>query len=333
MKTLYFIIPVYKVEQYLERCVDSVLAQSYENVKIVLVDDGSPDSCSQMCDRYGEAYTNIHVIHKPNGGLSDARNAALRYINETASPDDFITFLDSDDFVHPTFAEKMMGACEKHGCDTAQCEYEKGNADEFSQSRKNGDVIVTDAESALLGYELKSMSCGKVYKISSFDELYFPVGYYNEDEFVTYKAVYRSEKITLIREALYYYYQHTGDNESIMSQIAKKMKNNPRRFDYLKAYDERIEFFEKLKKPLMIMKAHEKICTDVILRYTEQIKLNKNDRDTDCTNGKYMRIYREHYKLMIHRKGMPIKRRLMYIAFNIFPYSSVIMEKMFTLRK
>ena len=112
MKTLYFIIPVYKVEQYLERCVDSVLAQSYENVKIVLVDDGSPDSCPQMCDRYGEAYTNIHVIHKPNGGLSDARNAALRYINETASPDDFITFLDSDDFVHPTFAEKMMGACE-----------------------------------------------------------------------------------------------------------------------------------------------------------------------------------------------------------------------------
>ena len=333
MKKIYFIIPVYKVEKHLERCVDSVLAQSYKNVNIVLVDDGSPDNCPKICDKYGEMCTNIHVIHKPNGGLSDARNAALKYVNKAASPDDYITFLDSDDFVHPLFAEKMITLCEENGCDTVQCEYEKGSADEFSPNQKNNSVTVTDAESALKGYALKSMCCAKVYKVSSFTDLFFPVGYYNEDEFVTYKAVYRSEKIAITSEALYYYYQHTADSGSIMCEIAKKMKNNPHRFDYLKAYSERIEFFEKIGKPLLAIRTHEKICTDIILRYTEQMNLNKNDRDTDCINGEYMRIYRKHYKLMIQRKGIPLKRKLMYIGFRIIPYSSVIMEKMFTLRK
>ena len=94
MKKIYFIIPVYKVEKYLKRCVDSVLSQSYKNIHIVLVDDGSPDNCPEICDKYGEMNENIHVIHKPNGGLSDARNAALEYIYKNASQDDYITFLD-----------------------------------------------------------------------------------------------------------------------------------------------------------------------------------------------------------------------------------------------
>ena len=118
-----------------------------------------------------------------------------------------------------------------------------------------------------------------------------------------------------------------------MAEIAKKIKKNPHRYDYIKAYDERIEFFQKLNKPLQVMKTHEKICTDIILRYTEQMNVDKKDRDTDCIKGEYMRIYREHYKIMIHRKGMPLKRKLMYIGFNIFPYSSVLMAKIFTLRK
>ena len=227
----------------------------------------------------------------------------------------------------------MITLCEENGCNTVQCEYEKGSADNFSQNPQNGTVTITDAETALLGYALKSMCCAKVYKLSSFNDLFFPVGYYNEDEFVTYKAAYRSERIAITSDAMYYYYQHSAATGSIMSQIAKKIKNNPHRFDYLKAYDERIKFFEKLEKPLQVMKSHEKICTDIILRYTEQMNVNKNDRDTDCINGEYMRIYRKHYKVMIKRKGMPLKRKLMYIGFNIFPYSSVIMAKIFTLRK
>lgn len=330
MKKLYFIIPVYKVEEYLERCVESVLAQSYKNVGIVLVDDGSPDICPQICDRYGEKYENVHVIHKPNGGLSDARNAGLAYVSDKAESDDYITFLDSDDFVHPNFAERMITLCEENNCGMAQCGYEKGSADVFSESKGESKVFVTDAENALLGYILKSQCCAKVFRADTYSDLRFTKNVLNEDEFITYKAVFAAKTVAFTDENLYYYYQH---GTSIMDEIAKKLKDNPRRYDYLKAYDERLAFFTEKNLPDQIMKTHEKICTDIILRYCEQMFLKKEDRDTDCVNGTYMRIYREHYKAMIKRKGMPIKRRLMYIFFNILPYSGVVMGKIFTLRK
>lgn len=330
MNKLYFIIPVYKVENYLERCVSSVLAQSYQNIEIVLVDDGSPDRCPEMCDAYAEKYANIHVIHKPNGGLSDARNAGLEYVYRNITDGDYITFLDSDDFVHPAYSEKMIALCEENGCGMAQCGYEKGDADAFPPSNDNHNLTVTDAESALLGYTLKSQCCAKIFRAEAFCDLRFTKGVLNEDEFITYKAVFAAKKVALTGEPLYYYYQH---GSSIMDTIAKKLKNNPHRYDYLTAYSQRIAFFEEKNLPLQVMKTHEKICTDIILRYCEQMHLDKNDRDTDCVNGEYTRMYREHYKLMIKRSTMPIKRKLMYIGFNICPYSAVIMGKIFTLRK
>lgn len=330
MKKLYFIIPVYKVEDYLERCVNSVLAQSYSNIEIVLVDDDSPDRCPAMCDKYAAEHGNIHVIHKPNGGLSDARNAGLEYIYENVTDDEYITFLDSDDFVHPLYAEKMIAICEENGCGMAQCGYEKGSADTFSDDESKNSFHITDAESALLGYALKSQCCAKIFKAETYRNLRFTKGVLNEDEFITYKAVFAAKKVAFTDENLYYYFQHST---SIMDVIAKKLKDNPHRYDFLTAYSERIAFFEAKNLPLQVMKTHEKICTDIILRYCEQMYLNKQDRDTDCVNGVYVRMYREHYKLMIKRGGMPLKRKLMYIGFNIFPYSAVIMGKIFTLRK
>lgn len=329
MKKLYFIIPVYKVENYLERCVESVLAQSYNNVEIVLIDDGSPDRCPEMCDKYAEMHDNVHVIHKPNGGLSDARNAGLDYIYKSITIDDYITFLDSDDFVHPLYAEKMVSLCEDNGCNMAQCAYEKGSADVFSETGGKPNITVTDSESALLGYTLKSQFAPKIFKAYIFSELRFTKGVLNEDEFSIYKAAFAAKTVAFTDEKLYYYFQR---DESIMVEIAKKLKNNPHRYDFITAYNERIAFFTEKNLPLQVMKSHEKICTDIILRYCEQMYVEKQYRDEDCINGEYMRIYREHYKLMIKRK-MPLKRKLMYIAFNILPYSAVIMGKIFTLRK
>ena len=330
MRKIFFIIPVYKVEEYLHRCVDSVLKQTYENVEIVLVDDGSPDNCPKICDEYAKNHKNIVVIHKENGGLSDARNAGIIHALKSADKEDFITFLDSDDFVHESFAEKMVALCLENGSDTAQCGYEKGSADVFSQSEERAQHNTYDSEEALLNYRLKSQAWAKIYRVKAFENLFYPVGMFNEDEFVTYRAIYNSNKVTFSDEKLYYYYQR---GSSIMVEIARKMKNNPHKYDYLKAYKERIEFFEKENKPLQVLKTREKICTDIILRYCEQMYLKKEERDEDCLNGTYMRIYRENYKLMIKRTGIPLKRKLMYIAFNILPQSAVWMGKIFTLRK
>ena len=330
MKRVFFIIPVYKVEELLDRCVQSVLNQTYKNCEIVLIDDGSPDGCPKLCDMYAAEHKNVKVIHKQNGGLSDARNAGLSYVEEIADEEDYITFLDSDDYLRADFAEKLVSLCENNSCDMAQCEYEKGSSNEFSVNRDCERIFVQSAEEALSGYDLKSLSCAKMYKFRNFKNLRFPDNKINEDEFVTYRAVYCSTNVGFTNEKLYYYYQHQA---SIMDTIAKKMKNNPHKDDYLQAYEERIAFFLEEDKPILVLKTYEKICVDLILRYCEQMYLKSDERDVDCINGRYKKLYNKYFRQMIKRKGIPIKRRAVYTAFYICPLSAVIAGKLFKLRK
>ena len=330
MNKIFFVVPVYKVEKYLGRCTESILAQTYENIEIVLVDDGSPDNCPKLCDEYADKYPNIKVIHKENGGLSDARNAGIMYVREVADDEDYITFVDSDDYIHADYARRMVSLCEENGCNLSQCSYEKGSSDIFEKTNQDANVECKTAEEALLGYRIKSQVCAKVFKVKVFKDILFPVGVINEDEFTTYRAVYSAENMVFTDENLYYYFQHgTG----IMAEVAKKLKNNARRYDFLKAYEERIKFFEEKKLPLQVMKTKEKICTDIILRYCEQMWLKKEERDTDCVNGTYMKLYRHNFKEMIKRKGMPLKRRLMFNAFYVIPMSGVIAGKILGMRK
>ena len=330
MNKLFFVVPIYKVEEYLKRCVDSILSQTYPYTEIVLVDDGSPDNCPKICDEYGDLHKNIKVIHKQNGGLSDARNAGMKYVFDVADNEDYITFVDSDDFVHPEYAKIMIDYCEENKSALAQCGYEKGDKDFFETADINPDVKCVSAEDALLGYRIKSQMCAKLFKVRIIKDVFFPVGMINEDEFVNYRLVYNSGKVVFTDEKLYYYYNR--DN-GIMANVAKKLKNNPHRYDYLKAYEERTQFFKEKNLPDQVLKTREKICTDIILRYIEQMHLEKKDRDIDCINGTYFKLYKENYKIMMKRKGMPLKRRLMYISFYILPYSSVVMGKIFAFRK
>ena len=110
------IVPIYKLEQYLEECVDSLIEQTYKNIEIILVDDGSPDNCGAICDRYAEQDDRIQVIHKKNGGLSDARNAGL----DIASGE-YVLFIDSDDNVSVDMVEELYGAIKKQNADISVC--------------------------------------------------------------------------------------------------------------------------------------------------------------------------------------------------------------------
>lgn len=114
------IVPVYKVEKYLKRCVDSILAQTYPCLEVILVDDGSPDGCPAICDEYAREDRRVRVIHKENGGLSDARNAGI-----DAAKGKFLGFVDSDDYVHPRFYELLLQALKEEGADIAGCDVKK----------------------------------------------------------------------------------------------------------------------------------------------------------------------------------------------------------------
>ncbi len=140
------IIPVYKVEDYLRRCVDSVLNQTYKNLELILVDDGSPDGCPAICDEYAAKDSRVHVIHKENGGVSSARNAGLDYVfsREGECPQGgYIAFIDSDDWVHPYYFERLIRAGKKHNAQIVICDYMMvtGNVP-FEEESNDGAVVV-----------------------------------------------------------------------------------------------------------------------------------------------------------------------------------------------
>ena len=239
------IIPVYKVEAYLDRCVESVVNQTYENLEIILVDDGSPDSCPQMCDKWAEKDNRIKVIHKENGGLSDARNKGV-----DASTGDWIYFLDSDDYIEKNAIEKMMSAAVENSADMAVSMYyeiKKGMITEYHCS--DSVEIMSPEEYMIKLYETDLaekdyfllvalvISCNKLIKRKCFGSLRFPEGKLHEDEFTTYKLCFACDKIVFIDTRFYYYEQR---DESIVYN-----RNKKENFVYLDALCERLEYFEK----------------------------------------------------------------------------------------
>ncbi len=199
------IIPVYKVEKYINKCVDSVLSQSYENLEVILVDDGSPDSCGQICDDYAAKDKRVVVIHKANGGLSSARNAAL-----DVAKGDYILCVDSDDYIHRDMVSKMLTAAKDYEADIVICSHFMESPTKLTiTDRISDEVIVMDRMEALdrlvEDAEIKSYAWGKLCRREFFDGVRYPKDRNYEDIATTYYLFDRAEKIIKIPEYLYYY--------------------------------------------------------------------------------------------------------------------------------
>lgn len=327
---VYIVVPVYNMETLLPRCVDSLVNQIHRNIRIVLVDDGAKDSSGAICDSYALQDARIHVIHKENGGLSDARNAGIAYCMAHSMDHEkhYLSLVDSDDFVRPDFISRLLEICEDNGCDGVQCRYEKGSADAFGQ-KSSANLEITDGRRALLSYRIKTICQTKMYRLRMFEDESFRKGVLNEDEFFTYRLVYKCKKFAFTDEELYYYYQRPN---SIMWQMQKKLRDNPRRFDWLLAFEERAEFFRMRGEWELEQRSYEKICIELILRYTEQSVLPKAERDMAAVSGEYLRIFRTNYQKMISLKTIPLSRKLIYTAFYLCPWSAVAMSRIRPLR-
>ncbi len=242
------VIPVYRVEAYIHRCVDSVLSQTYENLEIILVDDGSDDTCPSICDEYAAKDDRIKVIHKKNGGLSDARNAGMQI-----ATGEWISFIDSDDWVEPTMYEKLLDIA----CSTGTQISSGGVIDEIlnndgsidvKKNEFNGTVTITTAikEEAIKNFLTNSWAAwGKIYKRSLFDGILFPVGEINEDEAIALHLLNKCEKVSYTNESFYHYIRRpdsiTTENFSVKRLIwYKHCKDN------LKWIDEHYPEFHSL---------------------------------------------------------------------------------------
>lgn len=198
------IVPVYGVEAYLNRCVESLVGQKYKNLQIILVDDGSPDNCPAMCDAWAEKDARIQVIHKANGGLSDARNAGLK-----VARGDYISFVDSDDWVDDHFLSVLHDALISTGSDLVECgSWETTGETNYPESYNLPPVTYT-RESAMnehvMDTRFSAVVWNKLYRRELID-VQFPIGKYHEDLFWTYQIIDRCKLCASVPVRMYHHF-------------------------------------------------------------------------------------------------------------------------------
>ena len=209
------IVPVYKVERYLDKCISSIVNQTYTNLEIILVDDGSPDQCPQMCDAWAEKDARIRVIHKKNGGLSDARNAGM-----AVATGELMTFVDSDDWITPDLYTHLYRRLTEDHSDISACGvqmvWEDGTPPRILTRMGNHVLSKEEAMQAIIEESwLKQPVWYKLYKTNLIKDILFPVGKYHEDVFWSYQAVDKANKVSVSDYIGYYYLQR---NDSIMGE-------------------------------------------------------------------------------------------------------------------
>ena len=214
MDLISVIVPVYKVEQYLDKCVRSIVDQTYRNLEIILVDDGSPDNCGAMCDAWAEKDSRIKVIHQENAGGAAARNAGL-----DAASGSLIGFVDSDDYLAPSMYQCLYAVLRKTGADIAECDYLPVMND-FAKAPENDKEIVTYTPKEALYHNLYSISCksviwNKLYRKKTINTIRFVEGKTIDDEFFTYRVIGNASSVAVMDGVLYFYRQQ---EQSVMHQ-------------------------------------------------------------------------------------------------------------------
>lgn len=235
------IVPIYNVDMYLKRCIDSIINQIFTNIEIILVNDGSLDTSPQICDDYARLDSRIKVIHKENGGLSDARNVGI-----SVSRGRYLAFVDSDDYLDPSYLAVLYYAAERNGCDISSCNYaiykqEKGTHKTINV-RKPLPGMTTGKKICRLtirDFRSRAYVWNKLYKRELFfnrDMIRFPKMYF-EDTATTPRLMYYAKRVVVVDKCLYYYTKRKG---SIVSHLdVKKMS------DYINALGVLRNFFEK----------------------------------------------------------------------------------------
>ena len=231
------VVPIYNVENYLDATIKCILNQTYKEIEIVLVDDGSPDGCPQKCDEYAKKDKRVKVIHKVNGGLSDARNVGI-----TNSTGNYITFIDSDDLIENDYIEYLYNLIKKYNVDLSISPHVISKNNKETNEGKNYKEEKINKKEAfkrlLLNSGFTVSSCGKMYKKSLFDDVEFPVGKLCEDNGTTYKLI---SKCDFIAYGNIPKYKYMIRDESITTS-----KFNPRKMDLIELTDGMCTFIKKI---------------------------------------------------------------------------------------
>ena len=287
------IIPVYKVEKYLEKCIESVFKQTYTNLQIILVDDGSPDNCGKICDEYAKKDSRIEVIHKANGGLSDARNVGI-----SKAKGRYIGFVDSDDYIKEDMYEILLNLIKKYDADVSICNlYDVIDGNECIRNKENGireysriDIL----KEILLDKNIQSYAWNKLYKKELFDEIKYPIGKKYEDIGTTFYLFEKCNKIVVTSEPEYYYLKRADSlvNNVTESTILDYTEIIIQRYLYIKQNIKELRKYNNYYLAKTLITAHndienlENISEEMQQRYKKLYELvleiiKSNSKDID----------------------------------------------------
>lgn len=229
------VVPVYNVEKYVGHCIQSILNQTYNKFELILVDDGSTDDSGKLCDEWAEKDNRIVVIHKENGGLSDARNAGIEI-----AKGEYLAFVDSDDYISPSMYQRLFSSVNNYDADIAMClAYNIYDDDSTYYDIEFGNLTIfqkNEILKSLFNHKLNNFAWNKLYKRELFNDIRYPKGKIYEDLFTTYRLLDKCNKVVLDSSQLYYYRIR---KDSIMGKARKVI--NPDKFQ---AFDEITDFLQ-----------------------------------------------------------------------------------------
>ena len=290
MALVSIIIPIYNIEQYLDRCISSAANQTHRELQIILVNDGSTDRSPEICDRWAAKDSRIVVLHQENGGVSAARNRGL----DTASGE-YILWLDSDDYLAPDAVKCLLDTAAETSADMVICDFERGTDENYVFSVPNKITyeqieyitalyrIYQDSHSALR----YAAPWAKLVKRQIYQDIRYPVGRIFEDIYTTHKLIFRCDKIAVLDSTLFYYFQRS---DSIMNATFSLKK-----LDYLPALVERIELFRNCGLQELESIAYDELLHSLIWEYSRTRDLLHNEEGMAYIKNLFRAVYRKGY--------------------------------------
>lgn len=313
------IVPVYNVEKYLESCIDCILNQTFSDFDLILVDDGSTDASSDICDEYEKKDNRIHVIHQQNGGSSNARNTGLVYALHH-STSEWITWVDSDDLINNRYIEYLLNACIIMKKEISVCGFSL-NFDEVTSAKTSPEYQVGYTEFCWCDDTVETpVLWGKIYKKSLWENIRFPDGKTYDDAYTTYRVLFQVKQIVFFNSKLYFYRQ--ADNSLMHS------KWNIRRLDSIEAIEQQLLFFNENG----FREAWKYTCKLYLDHLIYNLQFMKESSELHSLFLIYRRIYREFLLENGNKCGLSLKEAPGYysITWPIFSVYIVLQRNGFT---
>lgn len=311
MELISIIVPVYNVEKYLQRCIESLISQTYKNIEIILVNDGSTDNSGEICRAYAQKYKNIVLIEKENEGISVARNTGIEIAKGS-----YISFVDSDDYIQNIFIERLYNLCKKNNSEVAICDFERTQQNNlnFTLLDQTGDEKVSTPEEMMFrccnkNKTKETLAWNKLYKKELFSDIRYPKGRIYEDLATTHKVLYKANLISECNDKMYAYYM--SDNS-----ITRK-KYSLRHFECENmAQNERLEFFKNTGNIELYNKALISIQRNRIANYC---KCCLELADCKEEQNNLLTIIRRDEKKIRNWKNMDFQDKILFALFRISP--------------